>query len=174
MEKLSPEMTSYFERLVEDLEAPGERLATPRAEARLIENQHSRVTVRGFTLDQDEPESYMGTGKGPTPTDFFISSVALCENVVIARYAALSGVSIESLETAASGVWDLKGLYGIAGADPSFRSILVETKISSRSPSSEVAKVVRLTHSRCPIHATLSKATELRFRLEVNGTPVPL
>lgn len=174
MEKLSPQMRPYFVSLVEDLEKPGERLATPRAEATLIENQHSRVTVRGFTLDQDEPKSYMGTGKGPTPTDFFISSVALCENVVIARYAALSGVSIESLETVASGVWDLKGLYGVAGADPSFRSILVETRIRSSSPSADVAKVVRLTHSRCPIHATLGKATDLKFRLEVNGAQVPL
>lgn len=174
MGKLSSEMTPFFQKLVEDLEKPGERLATPRAEATLVANQHSRVTVRGFTLDQDEPQSYMGTGRGPTPTDFFISSVALCENVVIARYAALSRVSIESLETVASGIWDLKGLYGIGGTDPAFRSILVETRIRSESPVSEVAKVVRLANARCPIHATLRKAMELKFSLEVNGAQVPL
>ena len=52
------------------------------------------MTVRGFTLVQDEPVSVMGGGKGPTPTDFFISFVALCENVVFARNAAVEGVPV--------------------------------------------------------------------------------
>jgi len=172
MEKLSPEMRPHFERLIEDLNKPADRLATPKAEARLVENQCSEVTVRGFTLVQDEPVSYMGGGRGPTPTDFFIASVALAENVVLARHAALGGVSIESLETTASGVWDVKGAFGVGGADPSFQSIVVETKVKSRSPKAAVVKAVKLTHERSPIHATLSKSTEVRFKLEVNGARV--
>jgi putative redox protein len=169
MSKLSPDVKPFFEKMRTSLAQYDERLATNTAEASLMENQRSEVKVRGFTLVQDEPESVLGTGKGPTPTDFFIASVALCENVVFARTAAISNVSIESLETVASGVWDMKGLFEVDGADPFFKRVIVETKVQTRSTPSDVAAVARLTHRRCPVHATLRRSTELVFKLRVNG-----
>jgi hypothetical protein len=71
----------------------------------------------------------------PPPTDFFISSVALCENVIFARSAALSGLPVDSLETVAEGSWNMKGLYEIEGAEPSFRNIKVETRVRTRGLS---------------------------------------
>jgi hypothetical protein len=126
MSRLSPDLGSFFAKMARDLAShPGEKNTVNRAVAVLQENQRSEVTVRGFTLIQDEPVSVMGSGKGPTPTDFFISSVALCENVVFARNAAVEGVPVDSLETVAAGNWDMKGLFGIGGADSSFQSISV-------------------------------------------------
>lgn len=175
MSKLSPEMGSFFAKNMEELSSqPGEKMATNRAEAVLQENQRSVVTVRGFALVQDEPVSVMGSGKGPTPTDFFISSVALCENVIFARNAALSGLAIDSLQTVAEGSWNMKGLYEIEGAEPSFKSVRVETKVGTTGPVSEVVKVARLTHRRCPIYATLRKSLTLEFTLIVNGEAVSL
>jgi uncharacterized OsmC-like protein len=174
MSKLSPGLKPFFEEMVDDLTKQGERLVTQMAEATLVEDQRSEVKVRGFTLVQDEPEYAMGSGKGPTPTDFFVASIALCENVIFVRNAALMGVSIDSLETVASGTWDLKGTFEVDGADPSFRSIQVETRVKTASPISEVVEVAVLTHRRCPIHATLRKATALSFRLSVNGAEIPL
>lgn len=175
MSKLSPEMGSFFAKSVEALSSqPGEKMTTNRAEAVLQENQRSIVTVRGFSLVQDEPVSVMGGGTGPTPTDFFISSVALCENVIFARHAALNDLQVDSLETVAEGSWNMKGLYEIEGAEPSFRSIKVETKVRTTGPVSEVVNVARLTHRRCPIYATLRKSLDLAFKLTVNGVDVPL
>src|ERR1700674_5004291 len=106
MSRLSPELGTFFAKVASDLASqPGEKITTNKAVAVLQENQRSEVTVRGFTLIQDEPVSVMGGGKGPTPTDFFISSVALCENVVFARNAALNGLTVDSLETVAEGCW---------------------------------------------------------------------
>ncbi len=175
MSRLSPELGTFFAKMAQDLASqPGEKITTNKAVAVLQENQRSEVTVRGFTLVQDEPVSVMGGGKGPTPTDFFISSVALCENVVFARNAAIEGVPIDSLETAASGTWNMKGLFGIEGADSAFKSIVVETSVLTGAPAVGVAKVARLTHQRCPIYATLRKSLDLTFKLTVNGVEVPL
>jgi uncharacterized OsmC-like protein len=175
MSKVSPELGRFFARSIADLSSqPGEKMTTNRAEAVLQEDQRSNVTVRGFTMVQDEPTSVMGTGKGPTPTDFFISSVALCENVIFARNAALAGLPIDSLETVASGTWDMKGLWEIDGADSSFRSISVETSLRTSGSSSDAAKVAAQTHRRCPIYATLKKSVRLSFKLVVNGVEVSL
>ena len=175
MSKLSPEMGGFFVKMAQDLASrPGEILTTNKAVATLQENQRSEVNVRGFTLVQDEPVSVMGSAKGPTPTDFFISSVALCENVVFARNAAVAGVHLDSLETVASGTWNMKGLFGIEGADSSFRMIAVETSVRTSATPSEVVKVARLTHVRCPIYATLRKSLDLTFKLTVNGAEAAL
>jgi putative redox protein len=175
MSKLSPELGKFFSANIEDLrKQPGEKITINRAVATLRENQRSEVTVRGFTLVQDEPVSAMGTAKGPTPTDFFISSVALCENVIFARNASVNGLSVDSLETTATGEWNMKGLWEIEGADSAFRRITVETRVQSDAAPSGVANVARLTHKRCPIYATLRKSVELTFKLTVNGTDIPL
>ena len=175
MTKLSPEMGKFFEKFSEDLAArPGEVITTNKAVAVLQENQRSEFTVRGFTFTQDEPASVMGTAKGPTPTDFFVSSVALCENVVFARNAAVEGVPIDSLETNVAGDWNMKGLFGIGDADPAFRTVSVETSVRTSAPPGQVVKVARLTHKRCPIYATLRKSVDLKFKLIVNGGEVAL
>ncbi len=164
-----------FERQKAELGAsPAARLATNRAVARVVENQHSEAIVRGFTVVQDEPPQAAGTGLGPTPTDYFVTSIALCENVIFGRTAAMAGVDVEALETTVTGEWDLKGLFEIAGADSAFRRIVVETRVRSRAPVAAGAEAARLTHRRCPIHQTLKRATELVFRLYVNDAEVPL
>ena len=176
MTLLNPELSQKFEGLKQRFSHANrtEDLATNRAEVRLIKDQNSEAKVRGFTLVQDEPESVWGTGKGPTPTDFFVTSIGFCENVIFARNASLANLSINSLETVVSGSWDRRGLFEIDGVSPFFKSITVETRVSTSDPAEKVVEVARQTHRRCPVHATLSRATEMVFKLVVNGQSVPL
>lgn len=172
---LSPALKATFSKHAADLAATGdEKVAVNKAVARVVENQHSEATVRGFTVVQDEPESVAGTGLGPTPTDYFVTSVALCENVVFARTAAMHDLDLQALETTVTGDWDLKGLYEIAGADSRFRNVRVETRVKTTSPIERVVEVARLTHRRCPVHQTLARATNLSFRLFVNDMEATL
>ena len=151
-----------------------EDIFTNKAEVKLVRDQNSEAIVRGFTLVQDEPASVGGTGKGPTPTDFLVTSVGLCENVIFVRNASLAGLSIDSLETFVSGSWDRRGLFEIDGVSPHFKSITVETRVSTKDSVEKVVDVANLTHRRCPVHATLARATQLIFKLVVNGQSVPL
>jgi len=165
---------TIFTKRIQDLKAQEtEAIATNKATAKLIGNQKSEGIVRGFTLIQDEPESVAGSGTGPTPTDFLIASVAFCENVVFARNAVLNHLDIQALETTASGDWDMKGLFEIGPADPSFRSILVETRVRTNGPIKKVVEVARLTHRRCPVHASLKKATKMTFKRSLTTLKLP-
>jgi uncharacterized OsmC-like protein len=173
---ISPELRQRFETLRENIVASGSEntLATNKAEVKLIKDQHSEAKVRGFNVVQDEPESIGGTGKGPTPTDYFIASIGFCENVIFVRNASLAGLSLDSLETTVSGSWDRRGLFEIDNIAPYFNSISVETKVSTRDPIELVVQVARETHRRCPVHVTLARATEIVFKLVVNGQSVPM
>jgi len=173
---VSPELGKKFEELRHGMisNKAAETSSTNRAEVRLIKDQNSEAKVRTFTLVQDEPESVWGTGKGPTPTDYFIASVGFCENVIFARNASMANLTIDSLETTVTGTWDRRGLFEIDGVKPSFKTITVETKITTKDRVQKVVEVANQTHRRCPVHATLSRSTEMIFRLNVNGQNVPL
>ncbi len=177
MTLVPPALTAALESLRTRIEsAKGEEgnLATNTAVVRVVDNQHSEASVRGFTVTQDEPESILGGNRGPTPTDYFVASVGFCENVLFVRNAALAGLPVDALETTVKGSWDRRGLFRIDGLTPRFVSITVETRVTTTAPVEKVADVARLTHATCPVHATLARATELVFRLKVNGQDVPL
>jgi uncharacterized OsmC-like protein len=155
--------------------ATAEQAATTnKAVVTLVGNQHSVATVRGFDLVQDEPASVAGGARGPTPTDYFMAALGTCQNVVFVRFAALEQVPIEALETTVTGVWDRRGLYRIAGVDPGFREIVIETRIGTPAPVAKVTEAARRTRAGCPIFATLRKETALTVRLIVNGKAVAL
>jgi hypothetical protein len=83
------------------------------------------------------------------------------------------GLPVDSLQTVATGTWDMKGLFEIDGANSSLKSITVETSVRTGGSVAEAAKVAELTHRRCPIYATM-KSVNLSFTLTVNGVEVPL
>ena len=68
-----------------------------------------------------------------------------------------------------TGVWDRRGLYGLAVVDPGFHQITIETRVSTPAPADKVAELARRTRRGCPIFATLRKETALTVRLIVNG-----
>jgi uncharacterized OsmC-like protein len=176
MTLVSPELGQKFEGLRQRFATATrtEDLLSNKAEVRLMKDQCSEAKVRGLTVVQDEPESVWGTGKGPTPTDYFVTSIGFCENVIFARNASLAKLSIDSLETIVTGSWDRRGLFEIEGVSPYFKSITVETRISTKDPVEKAVEVARQTHRRCPVHATLLRATRMVFKLVVNGQNVPL
>ena len=147
---------------------------TNKAVVTLVHNQHSTASVRGFTVVQDEPGGVAGGGAGPTPTDYFVTALGTCQNVVFVRFAALEQVPVEALETTVTGGWDRRGLYGLSGVNPGFRELTIETRVRTSAAPEKVAEVVRRTRAGCPIFATLRKETQLTVRLIVNGQSVPL
>ena len=170
-----------FKTVVEDLRSkvvnvtdPKMVLGTARADAKLLGQQYQEVKIRDFTIACDEPVPSGGTDKGPTPLDFFVASVGFCENVMFTKNAALQGVEFDSLETSVHGHWDRRGQYEIAGSDPSFKDMTVETRVTSKASTEKIVEVARATHRTCPMRATIGKAMDVTDRLFVNGKEVPI
>lgn len=177
MELVSPNFKSIVEELRAKVAAakdPNQTLATVRADAKLLGQQYQEVKVKDFVIACDEPIPSGGTDKGPTPLDFFAASIGFCENVMFTRQAALRGLEFDSLETSVRGHWDRKGQFEINGANPSFKDLTVETRVTTKAPVDLVAEVARTSHRTCPMHATIVKAMPVTDKLIVNGREVSL
>jgi putative redox protein len=169
---VSARLRGICQKMVEELSRATDTLQTKgtvRAVVRLVGDQSSESTVNRFKILSDEPESVGGGGSGPSPLDFFLSSLGFCENVTFARVAALMGLEFETLETDVRGHWDRRGQFKIGGVEPSFTDITLETRITTKEEPQRVIDAVLETHNRCPVHATLKKATELKDKLFING-----
>ncbi len=177
MSLIDVEQKSAVEKSIRELRAAHseqEYAVNNKAAVRLVRNQQSVASVRGFSVVQDEPASAAGGATGPTPTDYFMVSLGTCQNVVFVRYAALAEIAIDSLETVVTGSWDRRGLYGIAGVDPGLQQITIETTVRTDAAPDKVAEAIRRTQRACPIFATLRRETRLAVRLVVNGHEVAL
>jgi len=175
MNLLDADQKPAAEKSLRDLRAAPslrEAAGSNQAVVTLVRNQNSVAKVRGFSVVQDEPASVAGGATGPTPTDYFMVALGTCQNVVFGRFAALEEIGIESLETTVTGIWDRRGLYGIAGIDAAFQEISIETNIGTTAPAAKVAEIARRTKDGCPIFATLRKETRLSIRVIANGQPV--
>ncbi len=159
---------------IQQITDPTKGLGTVRADSKLVGDQLQEAKMRDYTLVCDEPSSLGGSEKGPNPLEFFMSAVGFCENVTLARFSALWGVEFDSLETSVRGHWDRRGQGEWEGTEPAFKDFVVETRITSSAPLDKIRELVRTTHMRCPMHASILKIGPVVDKLFVNGNEVPL
>ena len=159
---------------IQEITDPMNGLGTVRADSRLVGDQLQEAKARDYALVCDEPSSLGGSDKGPNPLEFFVAAVGFCENVTFARFAALRGLEFDSLETSVRGHWDRRGQGEWEGIEPAFKDFVVETRITSNEPIAKIREIVRTTHMRCPMHASISKIGPVLDKLFVNGTEVPM
>jgi uncharacterized OsmC-like protein len=170
LRSISESMVNSLQRATDPMQTQG----TTRADVKLVGNQYSEAKVRTFSVTSGEPSAVGGGDEGPNPLEYFASSIGFCENVTFERNAALMGVDVDSLETSVRGHYDRKGQWGIGGAEPSFSDIMIEMKITTHEPAEKIIELVKLVHKRCPMHATISKATKVSDKLVINGREVAL
>jgi uncharacterized OsmC-like protein len=171
MTLISAQLKSGVQEMINNLRSatdPQVSLATTTAKVSLTGPQTSEAKIKDFTVISDEPKSIDGKDSAPAPSSYFIASIGFAENVILARQAALANIDIDACETDVIGHWDRKGMYGIDGANPSFKDILIETRVTTSAPAEKVAELRRLNDERNPVTATVSKAVKVTRRLFVN------
>ena len=175
MTLLSAELKEGVQKLFETWSSPGAKTIGPTsATTKLIGPQTSEARWPDFTVISDEPKSVGGMDSAPPPSSLFIASIGFAENVIFARHAALRGVDFDSYETTVEGTWDRRGIFGIGDSDPAITKLSIETKVGTVASPQEIAELLRLTHRRSPMTATVAKAAKVERRLFVNGLQVPV
>ncbi|MDA4120869.1 MAG: OsmC family protein [Thaumarchaeota archaeon] len=174
---VSQELRDGVQKLVEKLSSLDDPANPPKPTTVVVTMtgpQTSEAKCDKFSVVSDEPTSVGGTDTAPPPSSIFVASIGFAENVIFARQAALQDIDFDALETKVEAQWDRRGMFGIRDADPSISNVMIETRIATGASPEKIAELVRLTHKRCPMTATVAKAATIRRRLFVNGLETPV
>ncbi len=124
------------------------------------------VKARGFTLTIDEPPSLGGEDAGPNPVEYILAGFMGCMNVVVHMVAKERGVKINSLEVEASGPLDPTRLEGRPTEERAgYQSIELVFTIDADASEEEIAEVVRIAETRCPVSDNLTNSTPITVRV---------
>ena len=84
----------------------------------------SEITIRHFEpIVMDEPESLGGNDTGPNPMEYLLGALIGCKTVVFALVAKEHGFTYSDLKFDLKGSLDVRGLEGVEGVRPYFKSI---------------------------------------------------
>ncbi|HKT22910.1 MAG TPA: OsmC family protein [Nitrososphaerales archaeon] len=169
--KLKGGVKDLFERLAAAKD-PAASTGKTKAVVKAVGPQTCVAVTAGFSVASDEPEALDGRMTAPYPSFLFSASIGMAESTIFARQAALYDVDYDTYETTVEGLWDMKGMFGQDGHSPAFTSFNIETRVTTAAPPEKIAELLRLTHERCQMTATVSKGASIDRRLFVNGVEV--
>lgn len=119
----------------------------------------SEVTIRQFEpIVMDEPESLGGSDTGPNPMEYLLGALIGCKTVVFALVAKEHGFTYSDLKFDLKGSLDVRGLEGVEGVRPYFKSIQGTIQVTTTEDYDALIQVARETERRCPVYTTLAAA----------------
>ena len=143
--------------------APEPPVATFSAATSLVDEYRTKVHIREFTLDVDEPPLIGGTDIGPTPVELVLAALGTCQEIVYATYARVLGIPLDGVDVTAEGRVDLRGFF-VADVPAGFQDVTFTVDISSPAPAEDIA---RWSRRSMPI-ARSSTSSRSRFRFAVS------
>jgi len=151
----------------------GTRYVSHTVRVKALGAVYQEARLGNYTLQSDEHSGqWGGQGRAPSPFQYILVALGFSINDQVAIQAAVMGVRLESLETIASGSFDVKGYYIIRGHDPRIRKVGLDFWVESEAPRSSILSVIQKAANGCPVYRTLRRSGRIERRLHLNeGAP---
>src|SRR6266498_2091287 len=106
---------------------------------------------RQFAMPLDEPRELGGTDTGPNPVEAVLAALGSCQAIVYRAYASVLGLRVDSIDVAAKGHLDLRGLLGISEVPAGLDQVTFSTRIVSPESAERIQELVTIVESHCPV-----------------------
>lgn len=147
-------------------EAPDAAIATFRVDSRQVAGLLSRVHVRSFEVDVDEPPSLGGTDAAPNPVELALAALAACQEITYRLHADALGIPLDGVSVSIEGVIDLRGSFAVDEAvRPGFGAIRGSVLLDSPAPPDELRRLKAHVDAHCPVLDLLSNPTPVELEL---------
>jgi uncharacterized OsmC-like protein len=110
----------------------------------------------------DESKERGGTGKGPSPLSYFLSSMGFCQFVHYAEHAMVDGTRLESLEMKVNGTI-------VAQRPRRFTEVTYEVRISSPEGEDTIRRLAKKAADDCYVTNTLKRSCKVTGTIIHNG-----
>lgn len=122
-----------------------------RAKGTWLGSMRTRVGIRDFSFDIDEPVAVGGTNNAPTPMEFVAGALNGCVSVVVEQVAKELRIDFTALETYSIATQDTRGFAGTADVSPFFHSYRLEIHVETALDDPELQReFTSQVHRRCP------------------------
>ena len=152
--------------------APEPPVVTFSATTALVDEYRTKVQIREFNLDVDEPPLIGGTDTGPTPVELVLAALGTCQEIVYATYARVLDIPLDGVEVTAEGRLDLRGFFGVADVPAGFQDVTFTVDISSPAAPQDIARLVEAVNNHCPVLDILRQPVSVRGEARLNGEPL--
>jgi putative redox protein len=145
---------------------PAARIAHYKVESRQEEGLRSRVNIRQFTFDVDEPASLAGTDTAPSPVEYALAALATCQEITYRLHADALGVPLDGVAVTLEGDIDLRGFFGSdASIRPGFLAIRGTVTLDSPAPAEDLERLRTYVNSVCPVLDLITNPTPVQIDL---------
>jgi uncharacterized OsmC-like protein len=138
-----------------------------QAETKWISGAYSRTRIRDFTLEGDEPTSYLGSNKVPNPVETILAALGSCLAIGFAYNAAARGISLESLDISLEGKLDLRAFLGISDeVRPGYQNIKIVCKVKSDASQDKIEDLFKHVQRTSPALDIIRNAEPVMITIE--------
>jgi uncharacterized OsmC-like protein len=138
----------------------------------VISDLETEIHAEGHSFRCDASIGLGGGAKHPRPMDYLLGGLLSCQQMWCMRWAALKGVRFLDLKLAADGKFTWRGEY-LEEVDSGLLAIVVRYQIECVGlTTSDVRDMADMVGRRCPIFASLRKATVIEEEIVLNGALV--
>jgi uncharacterized OsmC-like protein len=145
---------------------PHQAVATFAAESRGESNLHRRVTIRGFSVDVDEPPALGGSDLAPNPVEYALAALATCQEITYRLHAAQLGIPLRDVSVRLEGDIDLRGFFAVVDdVRPGFTEIRGEVSFDSPATPEQLQQLKEVVDAHCPVLDLFRNATPVRLEV---------
>lgn len=137
-----------------------DELLTVKIDAECVNRTKTVINKRGFEVVIDEPEPAGGTDDGPNPTEYLLSTLAGCLNVVGHKVADDMNLDLTISDISLEGEVDTDKVNGISMAPRAgFQEIRAVIDLETDEDDATVREWRELLEERCIITENLRNET---------------
>src|SRR5271157_1049454 len=138
-----------------------------QAETKWINCAYSKTKIRNFTVEGDEPISYLGSNRVPNPVETILAALGSCLVIGFAYNAAARGINLESLDISLEGNLDLQGFLGISdNVRPGYQNIKIACKVKSDASWDKLEELFKHVQRTSPALDIIRNAEPITITIE--------
>lgn len=146
---------------------PNKAMVKFKAQTKWIDGAYSKNKIRNFTLEGDEPASYLGSDRVPNPVETILAALGSCLAIGFAYNAAARGINLESLDISLEGNLDLQGFLGISDeVRPGYQNIKIACNVKSDASREKLEELFKHVQKTSPVLDIIRNAEPITITME--------
>jgi uncharacterized OsmC-like protein len=128
------------------------------------------TTVRGHTVECDEPRSLGGSDSAQSPVELFLSSLATCQAITYRVWAAELGIAVDRVEVQVVGDIDLRGFLGVDEVERAgYEGVKLRVALRGPEPPDRYRELAEAVDRHCPVLDALTRPLRVERELVEDG-----